>query len=196
MAASAPGHGGEAMGRTGIVLCALLFAGTAAAGELSGVTLPDRVSVDGKDLVLNGMGLRKAYVVAKVYVAGLYVERKTRSADEVLASPSPRRIVLQFVRNVSREQIVEAWNEGFEKNAGASPAALRARIDALDGFMADLARGDVPAFTATPGRGVVVELRGRTMGTIEGDDFAAALFSIWLGPSPPNAALKAGLLGG
>jgi hypothetical protein len=186
------------MKMSGWIACALALglAQATAAGELQGVSLPDRITVDGKELVLNGMGLRKAYAVAKVYVAGLYLERKTASADEALASPAARRIVLHFVRNVSRDQIVGAWNEGFEKNAGASLPAIRTRIETLDGLMSDLATGDVLAFTAIPGKGVVVDLRGRTMGTIEGDDFARALLSIWLGPSPPNAALKAGLLGG
>jgi hypothetical protein len=31
---------------------------------------------------------------------------------------------------------------------------------------------------------------------IKGDDFATAFLSIWLGPHPPNADLKSGLLGG
>ena len=186
------------MKTTGWIACALALglAQAAAAGELQGVSLPDRITVDGKELVLNGMGLRKAYAVAKVYVAGLYVERKTASAEEILASPAPRRIVLHFLRSVSRDQIVGAWNEGFEKNAGDAIAAIRGRIETLDGFMSDLAPGDALVFTAIPGKGVTVELRGKTMGTIEGDDFAKALLSIWLGPSPPNAALKTGLLGG
>jgi hypothetical protein len=32
-------------------------------------------------------------------------------------------------------------------------------------------------------------------GVIPGDDFAETFFSIWLGASPPNGELKAGLLG-
>ena len=35
-----------------------------------------------------------------------------------------------------------------------------------------------------------------SQGTIKGDDFAKAFFSIWLGAKPPNPELKAGLLGG
>lgn len=181
--------------RWGTLVLALLLCGAASAGEMVGVSLPDRMTAEGKSLVLNGMGLRKAYAVAKVYVAGLYLEKKSESPDEILGSTSVRKIVLHFVRDVSREQITGAWTEGFEKNAGAALPALRRRIDALNAVMPDLAAGDVLSFTAVPGKGVLVEVRGKTEATIEGDDFAKALLSIWLGAAPPNAALKDGLLG-
>jgi hypothetical protein len=41
-----------------------------------------------------------------------------------------------------------------------------------------------------------VGVNGTVKGTIAGDDFGRALFSIWLGSRPPNPGLKAGLLGG
>jgi hypothetical protein len=41
-----------------------------------------------------------------------------------------------------------------------------------------------------------VDADGKVMGTIAGDDFSRALFSIWLGSHPPHADLKAGMLGG
>jgi hypothetical protein len=40
-----------------------------------------------------------------------------------------------------------------------------------------------------------VEIKGKEMGVIEGKEFAQALFAIWLGPEPPTAALKKGMLG-
>jgi hypothetical protein len=52
------------------------------------------------------------------------------------------------------------------------------------------------SFTYKPRSGVLVDVGGAAKGTVEGDDFAKALLSIWLGARPPNANLKAGLLGG
>ena len=52
------------------LLSLLLVTLPAAAGTLADVTLPDTVDVKGQKLALNGMGLRKKFVV-KVYVAGL-----------------------------------------------------------------------------------------------------------------------------
>ncbi|MGQ9496536.1 MAG: chalcone isomerase family protein [Thermoanaerobaculaceae bacterium] len=49
--------------------------------------------------------------------------------------------------------------------------------------------------TYIPGRGTTVTFGGKEVGTIEGKAFADALLAVWLGPKPPSADLKAGLLG-
>ena len=48
--------------------------------------------------------------------------------------------------------------------------------------------------TCIPGRGTELALNGRPKGVIEGADFAAAVFAIWLGPKPLNKSFKAQLL--
>ncbi len=176
----------------GLIACIAL---PALAGELSGVTFPDQITLEGKGLVLNGLGLRKAYGIAKVYVAGLYLEKKNADAGEILASEGVRKIELRFVRNVGRDDIVKAWTEGFEKNAGAALPSLKDRLETLNRAMPDLREKDVLAFSSIPERGVVVEVNGNGAATIPGADFAKVLFSIWLGPNPPNTALREGLLG-
>jgi len=74
-------------------------------------------------------------------------------------------------------------------------APLQGRVDALDSFMSDIGKEEAIVFTYAPGRGVSVEVKGQVKGVIPGDDFARALFSIWLGPKPPDPDLKSGLLG-
>ncbi|MCK5377655.1 MAG: chalcone isomerase family protein [Acidobacteria bacterium] len=39
------------------------------------------------------------------------------------------------------------------------------------------------------------KLNGELKGTIEGDDFAAALLRVWLGAKPPTEDFKEGMLG-
>ncbi|HKN48026.1 MAG TPA: chalcone isomerase family protein [Candidatus Polarisedimenticolia bacterium] len=168
----------------------------ARAGELAGVTLPDQVTVEGKTLSLNGLGLRQAtWLKVNVYVAALYLETKSSESEAIIGSEEVKRIVMRFVRGVGRKDIVKAWNESFEENAGEGMAALRDRVATLNSFMSDLAKGDAITFTYLPDRGVTVEVQGQTKGSIPGSDFARALFGIWLGPKPPNPGLKAGLLG-
>jgi hypothetical protein len=65
----------------------------------------------------------------------------------------------------------------------------------LGSYMTDFHPGDTLAFTYVPATGVEVTVKGTARGTLPGDDFARALFSIWLGKEPPNEDLKAGLLG-
>ena len=169
----------------------------AMAGELAGVTLPDQVTVEGRTLQLNGMGLREATILrVRVYVAGLYLEARSADASRAIASEGPKRLVLHFVRDVGRGSLVDAWKEGFAKSAGPGLAALQDRVAMLNAWMVDVKPGDTLTFTQVPERGVVVEIKGEAKGTLAGADFARALWGIWLGAEPPNPGLKKGLLGG
>ena len=42
--------------------------------EKNGVQMPDEVTVDSQKLVLNGMGMRKKWLIS-VYMAGLYLKK-------------------------------------------------------------------------------------------------------------------------
>ena len=182
------------------VLAAYLMVCLAApawAGELAGVSLPERATVDESTLMLNGMGLREAtWLNIKVYVAGLYLEAKSSDADAILHAEFPKRIVFVFVRAVGRKRIIQEWDESLEANLGEDFAALEDRVATLQAWMPEAVRkGDEMTFTYLPGKGVVVEIQGEARGTIPGADFARALFAIWLGARPPNQTLKVGLLG-
>ncbi len=179
------------------ILAAAATAAPCSAATLAGVSLPDSATVDGSKLVLNGIGLREAtFLRIDVYVAGLYVPARSGSASALLEPSLPKRLVLRFVRHVTRDQIVDAFREGFAANSPGSAAALADRIAKLESWMADFQKGDEMALTLRPGTGVRVEVRGAERGEIPGDDFARAVFAIWLGPSPPTPELKKGLLGG
>lgn len=165
--------------------------------ECAGVGLPDQVQVGGSALVLNGLGLRQATMLkVDVYVAALYTASASSDASAILASQTPVQLVLQFVRDVGADDLTTAWEDGFETNAKAQLPALQQRIETLNSWMRDMKEGEQLVFTQRPGRDTQVEVGGTAKGTIEGDDFARALLSIWLGAHPPNPGLKAGLLGG
>jgi hypothetical protein len=170
--------------------------GTAHAKECLKVSFPDQATVDGSTLTLNGLGLRQATMLkVNVYVAALYVTKVSPDPNVILGS-APKQLILHFVRGVDRSELNKAWEEGFEANASGQLPALKARIEKLKSFMADMKSGERLTFTHKPGAGVQVDVGGAVKGTVESDDFAKTFFSIWLGSHPPNANLKAGLLGG
>lgn len=178
-----------------LVLAFTLMTLPAFGGEKGGVQMADSITVDGKALVLNGMGIREATILnIDVYVAGLYLESKSQDASAILGSTQSKRLVLKFVRDVDRSDITKAWTEGFERNAEAQLPALQDRINTLNGWMAAMVVGDSMEFTYAAATGLTVKVKGATKGTIAGDDFARAFLSIWLA-KPPNKGLKAGLLG-
>jgi len=178
------------------LLIAALAAPAAMAGSLADVTMADRVTVGEKELVLNGMGLRTK-LMFKIYVAGLYLEEKSSDPAAIVASPGVKRVVMHFLSGkATKSKMDAAWVEGFENNSPAEFAALEARVKEMTGYFGDMKPGDVIEFTVEPGTGVTAALDGQVKGTIPGDDFAAALLKVWLGPKPPSEDLKRGMLGG
>ena len=173
-----------------------LASSPAFAKECKGVTFPDQVQSGGTTLVLNGLGLRQASAFkVSVYVAGLYVAQTSTDGNAILASNSRKELVLQFVRDVGASDLSKAWQEGFELTAKAQIPALNERIEKLKGWMAAMKNGERLIFVAKQGGGIEVNVNGTVKGTIDGDDFAKAFLSMWLGATPVNPAMKAGLLG-
>ena len=86
------------------------------AGTLNGVTLADTVQAGSTTLVLNGLGLRTKYMV-KIYVAGLYLPQKSTDPAAILKPDVPKRIVMHFVRNVSKTQLTDGFSESFQRRA-------------------------------------------------------------------------------
>lgn len=179
-----------------ITLFALLGAVAASAavstaGTLAGVTMPEKVTVAGTPLVLNGMGLRTATIfAAKVYVAGLYVKEKSTKEAELLAAPGPKQVRMQFLRDVSRDKIAGAWGDSLEK----SRDQFAGDIEKLKALMPTVKEGDRMAYTILPD-GVEVSVNDEAKGKIAGGAFAKAVLTTWLGDKPPTEDLKRGMLG-
>ena len=177
------------------VALGLSLAASASAGEFAGVKMPDTITAEGKTLKLNGMGLRKK-VIFKVYVAGLYVESPSKDSAAIISAEEVKRMQLSVLRSLSTAQIAEAIEEGFEKGAKGQTTALKARLEKLRTMIPNVVEGDQIVFTYVPGKGTVVSAKGTEKGVIEGKDFADALFSVWIGPTPVQEDLKRNLLGG
>jgi hypothetical protein len=162
---------------------------------LNDVSMPTQIEVGGRSLVLNGMALRKKFVV-KVYVAGLYLPQPTTDADAIFAQDMPRRVVLHFVRGIDKGKMCDAMYEGLEKNTPDHGPELKAKFDRFCGMMQDIEKGGEFVFTYLPGQGTTITVPGKDAGVIEGKDFGDALFKSFIGPKPgPGEGFKKNLLG-
>ncbi|HSD90755.1 MAG TPA: chalcone isomerase family protein [Kofleriaceae bacterium] len=178
------------------LLSIAITAASAFAGKKAGVTMPDTVTIAQKKLVLNGMGLREAtFLKVDVYVAGLYLEQVSSDPAQIINSKQIKRLVLRFVRDVGKDDIVKAWNDGFKGNSTVPVEKLKPYIDRLNSWMPSFDDGDTLIFTSIPGEGVGVIVNNSVKGVLKDEDFAKSLFAIWLGPKPPTGDLKKGLLG-
>ena len=181
-----------------LAICLSCFAAALPAAELSGVFVDDQIeTADGKTLLLNGVGLREKLWI-DVYVGSLYLARRTSDVAEILSAPGPWRVQLDFVyKEVSREKLIDAWREGFEKNQSAEmQQKLGDRIERFcELFSQSAVARDRYRFEYSPGTGVSVSRNDERLGTIPGDDFKTALLEIWLGNHPADKQLKKGMLG-
>ena len=177
-------------------LAALALTGnTMFAAEISGVKLPDQVTVAGKSLKLNGAGLRQATILkVNVYAAGLYLEKPSGDGETIANSDQTKSIQMVFMRDVSAKQMADAFQEGFEKNCVADCAKLKPDISKLQGLMKDMKKGDTMAYHFLTDV-VEVTIRGQKAGTVGDKAFSHQLIRCWIGKNPPNSGLKEGLLG-
>ena len=180
------------------ILCSgalwLLVTASLLGGEVAGVKMSDSATVEGKNLRLNGMGLRKK-VIFKVYVAGLYLENPSKDASTVLSSEQVKSIHLRMLRSISGSELSDSIGEAFWRNAGPSKSTLNARLQKLKAMFPSVVPGDLIVLTYVPGKGTAVSAKDQQKGIVEGKDFSDALFSVWLGPDPVQPDLKKLLLG-
>ena len=182
-------------GFIGIVLGAVLAASfPASAKEVAGVTLPDTLTIGSTTLKLNGAGLRKK-AMFKVYVGGLYLETPSKDATAILESNKSKAVRMHFLRDLSKEQLTDAFKEGFEANAKERATAQQANVDKFLALFADVKEGEELTFSYAPGTGTTILKGDQPIGVIAGKDFADALYAVWLGPVPPTEDLKKGMLG-
>jgi Chalcone isomerase-like len=182
---------------TRAVSIALLFAflalAPAQARTLEGVELPDTAVVDGATLKLNGMGLRAATALrVKAYVGGLYLEEPSSDAATVIDSRQRKRVTMKFLRDIDRGRLTSGWAESLRKVGGKTMDPSIAEFTSL---IPDVKTGDTMSFTWRPGVGLEVAMDDKVRGTVAGDDFARALYTVWFGPQPGDENLKRGMLG-
>ena len=183
---------------TTLLAASLVLPSYVLAAELAGVNVPDKVTLAESSLLLNGAGVRKK-MLFEVYVASLYVTAKTGDAAAIIHSTTPRRMQLTMLRNVEGASLYQALLDGLQSNLTAAQLKeLSSKVAELEKVFVEIKsanKGDVIVLDFLPGQGSRVMVRGRVVGLIEGDLFASALLSIWLGKAPVSEDLKKSLLG-
>ena len=193
-------------GCTASLLLALTLStagGLAQAVEVAGVNFQPQSSVKGTNLQLNGAGVRRQGAVP-LYTAGLYLQQKTDSAEEVLASQGAKQIRVVMLRAVNSRDLGALLSRGLVTNSKDDELSnLIPEIMDIGTLIAErrkLKTGDsfVIEWSATQGTTIRVMQRGTRKAVVEvftKPDVINALLRIWLGSNPADADLKAALLG-
>jgi hypothetical protein len=180
-------------------LCLASSHALAAPLEINGVKLDDTTEVRATKLQLNGAGTRYKGPF-KVYVAGLYLEKKVTTPDDVVNQPGLKRLSVTMVREIEANELGKLLTRGVEDNTGKAemskliPGLLR--MGQIFSEQKKLVSGDNFLIDWVPGVGSVITIKGKVQGEpFKEPEFFRALMSIWLGPVPADFKLKDALLG-
>ena len=167
--------------------------------EIAGVKLEDSLDLRGTKLQLNGAGIRYK-AVFKVYVAALYLDKKSATPEEVYAAAGPKRISMTLLREIDSNELGKAFTKGFEENAPKTemskliPGLIR--MGQIFSDQKKLLPGESFSIDWIPGTGTIITVKGKQQGEpFKEIEFFNALMRIWLGPNPADWKLKDQLLG-
>jgi Chalcone isomerase-like len=170
----------------------------AASVTIDGVEIADTLTVanGGTTLVLNGAGVREK-LFFDIYIGALYLPAKSGNALAILSGKGPACVAMHFLyKQVSREQITDAWEDGLAANhTAAEMQALQPQLEKFDALFRTMHKGEVIRICYLPGTGTEVRINGERRGNVEGETFFHALLAIWLGDHPVSNDLKLGMLG-
>ena len=176
-------------------LC-LAWAASAPAGaeplEIEGIAFERSIVAGEVPLELHAVGVLEWFFLTG-YVAGLYLGPDTKP-ENVLAD-RPKRLELHYFYAIDGSDFGPAAWKVMTRNLDAPTLErVRQRADRLAGAYEDVTPGDRYALTYLPGVGTQLTLNGEPKVTIEGADFAAAYFGVWLGKQPIDTPLRDQLL--
>ena len=164
-----------------------------AAKELEGVHFADQYQSGNVTMRLSCVGLLRYKLFIKAYVAALYLGERAAPGD-VLADV-PRRLELSYFWSIRGSDFGKAGDQILAQNVDAKTfAALRPRLDRINALYRDVKPRDRYSLTYVPGFGTELALNGSPLGVIEGADFGAAYFRIWLGDHSIDVRLRDQLL--
>lgn len=175
------------------VVSASTGAGTDESLVVDGVAFTRSYAGEGVSLRLHNAALLRYKVFFRGYVVGLYLPD---GADPAAAlGDVPKRLEFHYFWDIPGPEFGKAGERVLARNVdGPTMKALRDRLDRIDRAYRDVKPGDRYALTYLPGKGTELSLNGAPLLVVEGADFAAAYFSIWLGGKPIDDGLKKELL--
>ena len=187
--------------RWALGVCAFILAGSAwsQAVTVADVKYEPTQTLGDSTVQLNGAGVRYK-AVFKVYTAGLYLEKKASTPQEVASQRGPKRLSITMLREIDSTELGKLFSRGMEDNMDRAafsrivPGVLR--MSQIFSDHKKLQAGDQFMIDWIPGTGTVITVKGKVQGEpFKEPEFFNALMGIWLGNLPADFKLKGALLG-
>lgn len=175
-----------------------VFSSSVDARTVGGVVMEETFKAGDTSLILNGAGIREKFF-KDIYVAGLYLKGKNSDFQKIMSMDESMAIKIKIVSTlITAERFKDACEEGFVRTTNGNTKPLRSKIDlAYTAFAQKFNVGDVYDIVYIKGAGTDFYKNGKLITKVDGLDFKAALFGIWIidKPSHKNEKLRKGMLG-
>lgn len=176
-----------------LIMVMLGSAMTTPAAESADSGFQPAITVDDTVLSLRGTGRLRWKGLIKVYDLGLYLPQDLPGTD--VFTDAPKRLEFHYSVEIKAKDFGEAAAPYLDKNVAPDELKkLQNRITAINGLYRDVKSGDRYTLTYLPGKGTELAWNGTVLGVIDGADFAAAYFRIWLGEHPISESMRRSLL--
>lgn len=165
---------------------------------IEGVRVPASVQLAGRNLQLNGAGIRYK-TVAKVYVAALYLENPSNNPEVIYKSSGGLQLVITMLRDINSAELGRLFIKGMEENTSREEQTQLISdfryMGQLFARFRNLNKGESLVIQWPNNGAMAVSVDGFfDQTTIKNPVFRKAFLSIWLGDSPADWQLKTQLL--
>ena len=178
-----------------LIVIIILFPSAVKTAEIDGVFFNDSYKTDDKLLLLRGAAVLDYMLVIRAYAGGLYLSSDTPS--KMVLSDIHRILELYYFHNISAEDFRESTIEMIKRNTSPDEfSRIRERLEIFNRFYKPVKPGDRYRAEYIPGKGTTLYYNGNPLGTVRGNDFSGAFFSIWIGSDPIDKKFRDRLMGG
>lgn len=176
-------------------LTAVIFFNTVLSpAVIDGIQFNDSYNSGAVKLELRGFAILNYMLVIKAYAGALYMERGTLSS--AVFGDIPRVLELYYFHKISAEDFRGSTTEMIKRNTtDAEYSVISERLNRFNSFYMGVNPGDRYRAEYIPGKGTTLYLNGTALGTVPGNDFSRAFFSIWIGRDPIDKKFRERLLG-
>ncbi|NRD73407.1 chalcone isomerase family protein [Shewanella sp. VB17] len=173
----------------------LLLTANVHAIEVSGVQIPETITLSQQDFQLNGAGVRSKFFI-DLYIGSLYLT--TRNSDAVSIIDAEKSVIRLNITSgmITADKMRDAIREGFDDATEGDMTLIQPEINIFMAlFNEEIKESDQFTLFTSKTSGVTAYKNGTAQATIKGENFRQALLKIWLGDEPAQNSLKRSMLG-
>lgn len=150
-------------------------------------------TIGDKSVPMRGKSLFR-YWGFKVYGAAFYEDPSLPSSPARISSGA-KQLVIHYRHEFTPEDFQKSGRAVIEDTPFIKNEEVLRGLKAIDALYKSVELDDRYSITYVPNKGLELALNGTLLGTIPGEEFQKAYFSIWLGEAPVKESFRDELLG-